>query len=199
MVVSICPECLGSMLETVKSWYKCVCCGYCHDKNEENLLVKKEKKMFKVSSLEEAKARYGEILDNKWADEGKWMAVMKIPDFFATWINTATGKPTTKIYCNKDMVDPLGQVLNNIRDRGLLRELKTFDGCFSIRDVRGIPGQPSCHSYGLAIDINAKENALGKDPVISQELVKCFTDVGFAWGGNFKRKDGMHFSRAWEN
>jgi len=28
---------------------------------------------------------------------------------------------------------------------------------------------------------------------MSKELVSCFTDAGFDWGGTWERKDGMHF------
>jgi len=96
------------------------------------------------------------------------------------------------------MVEPLAQALQNLLDRGLLCELESFDGCFCIRDVRALPGQRSLHSYGIAIDVNASENKLGEQPSLSADFVACFTDAGFTWGGNFHRKDGMHFSRGWE-
>jgi hypothetical protein len=143
---------------------------------------------------DEAKKRYGEIANGKWADEAKWMAIYKPEQQVADkMINSATGKATGKIYCNKDMLGPLNQAFSKIVERGLLPELETFDGCFLIRDVRGVPGAMSWHSYGLAIDINAKGNGLGAEPKLSQELVNCFKEAGFTWGGDFKRKDGMHF------
>jgi len=143
----------------------------------------------------EAEERYGKIVDGKWSNEAKWMMVQVIPaEYGASWINSATGKPVTKIYINKDMSPMLMKALALLKASNLLSELKTFDGCFNIRDVRALPGQQSFHSWGLAIDINAKENPLGKPPVLSNAFVKCFTDAGFTWGGNFKRKDGMHFS-----
>jgi hypothetical protein len=51
----------------------------------------------------------------------------------------------------------------------------------------------SLHSWGIAIDVNAAWNGLGKEPTLTPEFVKCFTDAGFDWGGTWKRKDGMHF------
>jgi hypothetical protein len=54
----------------------------------------------------------------------------------------------------------------------------------------------SLHSWGLAVDLNAFENGLGKEPKLSPGFVKCFTDAGFDWGGTWKRKDGMHFELA---
>lgn len=151
-----------------------------------------------VSSLSEAKKRYGDIINGSWPNETKWMRVWQIPKHLNhNWINTATGKPVTKIYINKDAIKPLEDALNNLQKRNLLHELKTFDGCYNIRDIRGIPGQLSTHAYGLAIDLNAAENPLGAVPRLSPEFVKCWTDAGWTWGGNFKRKDGMHFEFAW--
>lgn len=148
-------------------------------------------------TLQEAIERYGKIEGGKWADEGKWMIRVDIPEeISATWINSATGKPTTHIYAHKELEGPLQRALLNLVARGLLSELKTFDGCFMLRDVRGEPGHPSWHSYGLAIDVNAAENQLGCEPSLSPEFVACFNDEGFVWGGTFHRLDGMHFQLA---
>jgi hypothetical protein len=96
-----------------------------------------------------------------------------------------------KIYCNRAMVEPLTYAFNNIISRGLIRQLKTWDGCFNIRNKRGATSA-SLHSWGIAIDINAAWNGFGKTPTIASELVKCFTDAGFDWGGIWSKPDGMH-------
>jgi hypothetical protein len=97
-----------------------------------------------------------------------------------------------RLYCNKRMVLPLTNAFKNIINRKLVGQLKTWDGCFNIRKKRGA-GSPSLHSWGLAIDINAAWNGFGKSPTMSKELVACFTDAGFDWGGLWRRADGMHF------
>jgi hypothetical protein len=98
-----------------------------------------------------------------------------------------------RLYCNKDIIVPLSQAFENLLKTGKVSELKTFDGCFNIRKKRGLNSM-SLHSWGLAIDVNAAWNQLGKTPTLSSEFVKCFTDAGFDWGGNWKsRVDGMHF------
>lgn len=105
-----------------------------------------------------------------------------------------------KIYMNKAMLLPLTTALSNVFKRDLGEELHTFDGCFCIRKIRGYENDPqawSLHSWGIAIDFNAKDNPLGKEPTMSPQLVACFTDAGFDWGGNFSRKDGMHFQLAY--
>lgn len=100
-----------------------------------------------------------------------------------------------RIYCNKDLVKPLEASFKALIDTGCVKELKTWDGCFNIRKKRGLSSM-SLHSWGIAIDVNAFENGLGKQPKLSPEFVKCFTDNGFIWGGTWTRKDGMHFQLA---
>jgi hypothetical protein len=97
-----------------------------------------------------------------------------------------------KIFCNKDMVEPLTQAFKNLIETGHVKELKTWDGCFNIRKMRGLSSM-SLHSWGIAIDVNAFENQLNQVPKLSSGFVKCFTDAGFDWGGEWERMDGMHF------
>lgn len=100
-----------------------------------------------------------------------------------------------KIYCNRDMVAPLQKAFENLINTGRVKELKTWDGCFNIRKKRGLSSM-SLHSWGIAVDVNAFENGLGKEPKLTKAFVKCFTDAGFNWGGGWGRKDGMHFELA---
>lgn len=97
-----------------------------------------------------------------------------------------------RIYCNKDLIDPLTLSFINLIDRGYVKELKTWDGCFNIRNRRG-GSSPSLHSWGVAIDVNAAWNRMGHHPTLSEGFVKCFTDAGFDWGGVWGVPDGMHF------
>lgn len=129
---------------------------------------------------------------DKWGDpyttedEGKYMTLWDIP------ASLEVGVIPKRLYCNKALIEPLSKALKNLIDTGYVSELKTWDGCFNIRKKRGL-GSMSLHSWGIAIDVNAAWNGLGKEPVLSPEFVKCFTDAGFEWGGNWSRKDGMHF------
>ena len=100
-----------------------------------------------------------------------------------------------KLYCNKDLIIPLTQAFKNLISTGYVKELKTWDGCFNIRNKRGLSSM-SLHSWGIAIDVNAAWNGLNKIPVLTPGFVKCFTDAGFDWGGTWTRKDGMHFQLA---
>lgn len=97
-----------------------------------------------------------------------------------------------KIYCNKDLINPLSNAFLHIIERGVSTQVLTWDGCFNIRSKRGSKNI-SLHSWGIAIDINAAWNRYGKKPTMSKELVECFIDAGFDWGGYWTKPDGMHF------
>jgi hypothetical protein len=101
-----------------------------------------------------------------------------------------------RIYCNKDLSSLLEKAFSNLISTGKISELKTWDGCFNIRKKRGLSSM-SLHSWGLAIDVNAAWNGLGTKGSLSAGFVKCFTDAGFEWGGNWVgRSDPMHFQIA---
>jgi hypothetical protein len=103
------------------------------------------------------------------------------------------GNLPNKIYCNKRMVQPLTTAFTNIINRGLVDQVRTWDGCFNIRKSKGSTSR-SLHSWGLAIDINAEWNGYNKPVTMSKELVDCFKDTDmFDWGGDWHIKDGMHF------
>lgn len=126
---------------------------------------------------------------NTREDEAKYMVMWDVPG------ELEIGVIPKRIYCNKAMINPLTQAFKNLIQRGFVNELKTWDGCFNIRNKRGLSSQ-SLHSWGIAIDVNAAWNGLGKEPTLSSGFVKCFTDAGFHWGGTWSRKDGMHFQLA---
>jgi len=130
-------------------------------------------------------AKYGDPS----ANERRFMIVWDVPTALEH------GSIPKRIYCNKDLIPLLEKAFKNVNDRGISAQIKTWDGCFNIRKKRGAASM-SLHSWGLAIDINAAWNGFGKKPTMSPELVKCFTDAGFNWGGNWKRPDGMHMEIA---
>lgn len=120
------------------------------------------------------------------SDSNPWLTLWDVPT------ELEIGVIPKRIYCNKDMVKPLENAFRNLIKTDCVKELKTWDGCFNIRNKRGLSSM-SLHSWGIAIDVNAFENGLNQTPKLSKEFVKCFTDAGFDWGGTWTRKDGMHF------
>ncbi|MDX1936368.1 MAG: M15 family metallopeptidase [Flavihumibacter sp.] len=131
-----------------------------------------------------------EMCFNKYGEPtqtNKWLTLWDVPAALEI------GVIPKRIYCNKDLVKPLEMAFTNLIQRGFVKELKTWDGCFNIRYQRGSRTKASLHSWAIAIDVNAAWNGLGVEPKLSAGFVKCFTDAGFDWGGTWKRKDGMHF------
>ena len=82
---------------------------------------------------------------------------------------------------------------------GLIHHIKTWDGSWVPRFIRGSKSVLSNHAFGSAFDINARWNPLGAKPapegaegsVVS--LIKIAEECGWFWGANFKtRVDSMH-------
>jgi hypothetical protein len=74
----------------------------------------------------------------------------------------------------------------------------TFDDwSYAYRNVRGSTDTLSCHSSGTAIDLNATKHPLtkaGTFPVEKIPMLKALAKkYGLTWGGDWKRKDEMHF------
>jgi hypothetical protein len=116
-------------------------------------------------------------------------------DYLTVWdvpVHLRVGKIPRKIYCNKDAVIPLQTAFVNLINRGLVDELRTWDGCFNIRPMRGGTNY-SLHSWGIAVDMNAKTNAMGTVGDMTPEFVQCWVDAGWDWGGYWDRSDPMHF------
>ncbi len=95
-------------------------------------------------------------------------------------------------WCNKLLISFFQSVYRAIVHADLSAKLHSFDGCYNLRYTRGAK-KLSMHSWGIAVDHNAKTNPLGADGDIDSEIVEIFESEGFYWGGNFKRKDPMHF------
>lgn len=93
-------------------------------------------------------------------------------------------------------------------DAGLLEHILSWNGSYVPRYKRGRapgPGEPpnlaylSAHAWGSAFDINARWNPLGRVPAFAGtegsvwDLVEIAESLGWAWGGRWRRPDGMHF------
>ncbi|MEO0900767.1 MAG: M15 family metallopeptidase [Bacteroidota bacterium] len=151
--------------------------------------------------------KYGD--PNTVFDEGLYMVIHEFPE----WVREHFPSIPRRIYCNQELIVPLIAALQYILEAGLQEEIKTWDGCFQVRPIRGYEKlvkellaqgkieeamiYMSIHSWGVAFDINAAWNGLGKEPQMNLKLVECFEKAGFEWGGRWKRKDGMHYQLAY--
>lgn len=107
--------------------------------------------------------------------------------------------PTIQIraQCHVEVVDDLSAALAEVAAAGLAAQIdvknaNTYGGCYAPRYSR-ISGYLSRHTYGMALDTNTVSNCQGCSPRMHCDVVRIFRRHGFAWGGNFRRPDGMHF------
>jgi hypothetical protein len=99
---------------------------------------------------------------------------------------------TATVACHPLMAPVLQSVFHEIHRRDLWHLLEDYGGCFNFRNARGL-SKLSTHCWGIAIDINVRTNGLGMKPWLDERIVAIFKDHGFIWGGDWTRKDGMHF------
>lgn len=99
--------------------------------------------------------------------------------------------------CHRLVAPKFQLAFKNIIDRNIENKIKTFGGCLNKRLMRGGTNW-SMHSWGIAIDLNAQWNQFGqKNFEMTEDLAKCFEDVGFVWGGRWVGNyDAMHFQYA---
>lgn len=110
--------------------------------------------------------------------------------------------PTIRIraQCHVEVIDDLRAALGEIAAAGLggaidVANANSAGGCYVPRfsRVSGQIGFLSRHTYGIALDTNTVSNCAGCRPRMDCDVVRIFRRHGFAWGGNFRRPDGMHF------
>lgn len=93
----------------------------------------------------------------------------------------------------------LKAVFEEIKKLGLQSKIDVLDfrrsgGTFVPRHILWNPKRAlSHHSWGIAIDINVKNNPFGKPPKQDKRIVEIFERHGFEWGGRWRTPDGMHF------
>jgi hypothetical protein len=102
--------------------------------------------------------------------------------------------------CHLKIVADLSAALAEVAGAGLAGAIEvgnanTYGGCYNPRFTRtsGEIGFLSRHSYGMALDTNTQSNCQGCVPAMNCTVVRIFRKHNFAWGGNFRRSDGMHF------
>lgn len=105
------------------------------------------------------------------------------------------GERVKTIRCHRLVKDRFVWVFDMIKKYGLEKELTNFGGIYADRDQRG-GDNPSTHSWGIAIDCEPQKYPLGSDKTMHQDVITIFEAAGFTYGGNFARRDPMHFQYA---
>lgn len=108
------------------------------------------------------------------------------------------GQPQVSGRCHRLLVPHFTAVLQEIKDANLTDFANDYGGIFATRPIRGFPSHPSCHSWGIAIDLEPLDNPLGaKLGKMDPRITAIFKKHGWFWGGDFKsRKDWMHYQFA---
>jgi hypothetical protein len=135
-------------------------------------------------------ARDDGTVDPKW--EIQTITRVTLPFAIPYTMNPAT--MITKIAVHKKLAPLFLAVFNDIQAQGLQSSVKTYGGGYVARMKRG-QAKPSTHTWGIAIDLNDRTNAMGTAGDIDPKLVALFDSYGFTWGGrwNGSNKDPMHF------
>jgi len=114
------------------------------------------------------------------------------------------GKPSSgRMRFHKKAADQLKGLWSSWGKNDLIHLIRSYEGSFVPRFIRGSKETLSNHAFGSAFDINMKWNRLGKIPApvgsegSVRELIPIAHEFGFYWGGHFRnRPDGMHFEVA---
>ena len=142
-------------------------------------------------------------LDPKW-ERANMVLVKDLP---GGWNN---GKGRT--YCHKKVAPAIREALRRCEIYGVLDYI-TLLGCFSWRHIQHNGSKPlSYHSWGIAFDINPRDNQLKKykrgtapkphseawfqvwPKGVPEKVVQAFKEAGFSWGGDWATvPDPMHF------
>lgn len=129
--------------------------------------------------------------------ESKNIVLVDLPE-----LAKATDGKFTKMRWHKLGEPQLKSLWKDWESAGLLKLIKSYEGAFYPRYVRGSRSSLSNHSFGTAFDINYWWNKLGAVPaaVGAEGSVRALVPIahknGFYWGGHFSRTDGMHFEIA---
>lgn len=122
----------------------------------------------------------------------------KIPGIYYQGRVQASGPPQGNVMVHEKVAEPLQALWERWEEEGLLHRVLTWHGLWAPRFVRGSRTNLSNHAYGTAFDINAPWNGLRKTPALVgkkgsvRELIPIANELGWFWGGHFRRKDGMH-------
>lgn len=137
------------------------------------------------------------VIQNDWVEKN--ITTVYIPQLKG--VDTYGATFSGRVRWHKNGVEQLQRAWAEVEDEGYLKDVIQWGGSFVPR--RKVGGNSlSHHSWGIAFDINVEWNnwletpaAKGKKGSVLR-LVPIFEKHGFAWGGRWKTKDGMHFEIA---
>ena len=116
------------------------------------------------------------------------------PAWTASHISTEVVPILGSVTCNKAIMPQLKAALAEVIDLGLEDKINPgqYAGCYYPRFIAGSTTL-SNHSFGLALDLNTPGNQRGTVGEMDRGVVAVFKRWGFAWGGDWRYTDPMHF------
>ena len=72
------------------------------------------------------------------------------------------------------------------------RSTREYAGCYYPRFIANTTTL-SNHSFGIALDLNVPRQRRGTVGEMNRTVVSIFEKWGFAWGGDWRYTDPMHF------
>ncbi len=129
--------------------------------------------------------RYRVIGGGRIAPESSWVAAN---------IRTEVVPILGSVTCHKDLFPQLRAALLEVEQRGLSGSIhpSEYAGCYYPRFIANTTTL-SNHSFGLALDLNVPGNGRGTVGEMDRDVVAIFKTWGFAWGGDWRYTDPMHF------
>jgi hypothetical protein len=118
----------------------------------------------------------------------------------AAWVRTYIRRETMPVIGpvtgNKGMLPQLRAALDEVVRSGLAGSIHPheYGGCFVPRFIAHDPAKGlSLHTWGMAVDLNVPGNQRGTAGRMDRRVVAVFARWGFAWGGDWRYTDPMHF------
>lgn len=109
-------------------------------------------------------------------------------------LHDGRGRRVWTVRCHRLAASALQRALADLDARGLGHLINTFDGCFVPRHMGWDARRAlSRHSWGIAVDVNARLFPYGSRARQDARLIAAFARQGFAWGGEWRTPDPMHF------
>lgn len=125
---------------------------------------------------------------------GKYCQLWQVRDEFS-WF------PVGTFLVNVDFQAKLRTAFAALEKAGVHTEIKTYDGCYNDRTVRG-SASTSLHAWAAAIDFNAACDGMVTNPTPAQRqgtwtplFIQVMKGAGIYYGGDFiHRADPMHWA-----
>lgn len=115
------------------------------------------------------------------------------------WPPYPNGKRPNTITIHRKVAPVMIATVAEANRRGLMRKLRTYNGCFAPRRIgHKAGGALSVHAFAAAVDFDAEWNAYGvpfEKMQIDRDFLRCMEECGWTagarWTGQYA--DGMHF------